>query len=1809
MSSATQKISLLDLTPVCLQNTNNIMNTLIFMCLDQGHDFRDKSNRTLNKGNRGWVDIDYRGAGYLNKISEEVLSRYAPNEGDNKIESPQIFGKQQFVTGLINTTFKGGNGTYGLVIVDDEYYNTISSQSSSTSAAASTSESYVKDNAVSNFIVDKLKQRIESESEDPKLKITFYLDNLNDNYYILSNGDDSSSEGVTISDNFGDKKVSFLFLPLYKRAYNKGMHKLWDFNTKKHIFVVSLDEMFITRRNTPLEFTINSNRTKISCKKLTTIDLIIPTYTFNTIGDNQGGISNFLKGLSFHLKEKKGTGLFTAIEEKDLGPANIHKLFEEQRFTQKDTEVVLNYFLKTLFEGGDGVSTTEADGPPSIEYKINESDGIGYFTLKNLGDTQLYKCVPRGVKYWFEDCHNSVFKYFVKLLYAYQKPFIHPRYNISNANLDINVDSDNIKNLDDVKRKISSILLTPLPETSEGPKTNLEKYIAYKNDGVKFDETTPFILKQYGVIPDTTIGTGKKHTTINHLINSLNNVANDTTCESDSMDMVGGETGDLNGLLQLFPTLSKDIKLIESNNNYARISKSVKNIYPTIAGNATAKKILIDYLKNTFGDELIDGEINKIESKLEEAKSLETPQYRPQEVASLSLPSGVTTVASETVSIPTIQTEAKPVSTVYFDNINSVNRDFNLGLSADKIKSELFVEISSETPNKNIELYETEYANSLQQYYDFIPQANSSSENKNYFKNCWQTIDFFQENSPEKGQTGGEGEYQYPYRFTVTSAQIDGSLQGGQSIPQYHPPEVDIYMPIFDLEGDGNLKGIIARMVFVKEILANAINSKSRAVVFCHFAYVDFESTGVSPPSNISEYPTTLKKLLDYTIEHTYYVNTNDDCINLEALNQIEEINADDQIDFKIELRNPETPSSIGVRKWYKYYTYTSGPGVKEHFVPPTDYNNIGDILHFSKDVANRIANVGDKLIKNSGKLRKAFGAPEESSVSTETINQHPGAVLFVKLFLIRNKYTGDKSRATDTLFLNQTKYLEGIQISNDENTLFNALMFGQNTIWSTSAKTVFNMSPYLTKSGKMPIDGGFYIDTLCQSLRGNPSIKIEAIQSEESHSDDQLVRMEYKTSIVNKISDLYKNCELESKKFYTDFEFSLIDALINYGVFQEKYNDFSKLYNNYDKNLLNLNVSEGVIQLSTTTAQTPKWDAGGNFLDNIVDTTKECLGLLTTAKGKIQEMIQGLVIFFNNIKQNCSNFNESSLDDLIFYIVENISWWNIIYYHDIIIQRYCYMCLQFLCTVQTAITEENICTSGVGKLNTYFKARKEKILTIVSPDLTFPKFGSSTRTSVRERKTTSSEQSEKPVLSCLPKNLSSFEFCKKSPLNCRINKPVEQPPKLEVSINSSKEEITENEDRLKTLSSEIIKILSSVVEPDIANINGVIDNILRGRETGTETASPIPQGNFFIRQVRPDSVNKTDIVEASNNTKLATFGGMNGNIDDDELNLFYENSYKCNVGNYLKGFIKIITSINKQYIDSNINENDTVKDIIVKILVKDINLINSSYTPVLNVEEIVDTINKIDETYTVEQMNTIKNLYSSQLELYSLINTVINFDYENADEREYLVDLINENINENRFNEFKLSFTKAQLLNAVLTDNVSSLFIDSIQDLDEDVEMTYENTDKGLERQSSKRMRDTEENDTEQTETDSISENDTKKQKILDFSSIFNQYGINNSNQALDNRQSLKRIRGEPTENYSAENYSKKQKNNYNILDNFGQKEDNFNKNRLGILGFGGSIKNKRKQINKTRTNKRKNKIGTIKKRKSKIRRYTRRR
>ena len=149
-----------------------------------------------------------------------------------------------------------------------------------------------------------------------------------------------------------------------------------------------------------------------------------------------------------------------------------------------------------------------------------------------------------------------------------------------------------------------------------------------------------------------------------------------------------------------------------------------------------------------------------------------------------------------------------------------------------------------------------------------------------------------------------------------------------------------------------------------------------------------------------------IKKLLQFTIQNTVYIKEKTECVNLDTLSK-EDLNKN--VDFKlINLYDADGKQTLS-RNWYKYYTHTQGPTVKESIVIPVNYNTLEEIQFKTNSdyVASGIVDVATNIISSSEKLRNIFKN-----------NQ----TLFIKLFLVRNKYTGDKSRSTDSLFLNQTK-------------------------------------------------------------------------------------------------------------------------------------------------------------------------------------------------------------------------------------------------------------------------------------------------------------------------------------------------------------------------------------------------------------------------------------------------------------------------------------------------------------------------------------------------------------------------------------------------------------------------------------------------------------------------------------------------------------------------------------------------------------------------------------------------------------------
>ena len=285
----------------------------------------------------------------------------------------------------------------------------------------------------------------------------------------------------------------------------------------------------------------------------------------------------------------------------------------------------------------------------------------------------------------------------------------------------------------------------------------------------------------------------------------------------------------------------------------------------------------------------------------------------------------------------------------------------------------------------------------------------------------------------------------FPYKFQIVSGAIDSSKMGGECLPEYNPPHLDIYMFIFDREVN-KIQGLIVRLVFLKKINSNDLNKKSHVEVDSHFIYVDFDdielSTNITEDENwkknLSKYSDAYRELLEYVLNNTKLQEN----------------------DLILELQGEK-----GTKKWHKL-TYTDGgPTVGESIMNVTDkYASVQHFTHFitgtSFSIGEDVIHIAQKIYEDSEQIQRIFNL---DSLEGPKRNR-----LFEKLFLVRNKFFGDKSRSLDTLFINKSKIIEGIQISNDENTFFNAQMYGHNEFWSTLKQTTFYMAPYYTKSGKL---------------------------------------------------------------------------------------------------------------------------------------------------------------------------------------------------------------------------------------------------------------------------------------------------------------------------------------------------------------------------------------------------------------------------------------------------------------------------------------------------------------------------------------------------------------------------------------------------------------------------------------------------------------------------------------------------------------------------------------------------------------------
>ena len=197
------------------------------------------------------------------------------------------------------------------------------------------------------------------------------------------------------------------------------------------------------------------------------------------------------------------------------------------------------------------------------------------------------------------------------------------------------------------------------------------------------------------------------------------------------------------------------------------------------------------------------------------------------------------------------------------------------------------------------------------------------------------------------------------------------------------------------------------------------------------------------------------------------------------------------------------------------------------------------------------------------------------------------------------------------------------------------------------------------------------------------------------------------------------------------------------------------------------------------------------------------------------------------------------------------------------------------------------------------------------------------------------------------------------------------------------------------------------------------------------EGPKTVIQDEFGGALIQNNSINTTTTTATTENK-----------ITSEKLNDFYLKTYKYNIGNHLKSFIPLIKDIDTKYPNKDINLQDDIpkdfnyfKDLINKILLIYIDYINTSFIPKINTNTILDELEKIKNTYSVEEMNTILNMYSRQLDIYMVINRIMNAEeLSNID----LINIINDNLNYNTYNSLNIPFTLLQLKYKILKVGIS---------------------------------------------------------------------------------------------------------------------------------------------------------------------------
>lgn len=320
-----------------------------------------------------------------------------------------------------------------------------------------------------------------------------------------------------------------------------------------------------------------------------------------------------------------------------------------------------------------------------------------------------------------------------------------------------------------------------------------------------------------------------------------------------------------------------------------------------------------------------------------------------------------------------------------------------------------------------------------------------------------------------------------PYRYTITSNAIDGSGQGGQVYPSYHSPELDVYMNIFDLNNEYH--GSVLRFSFLREVLSNPLNKKSAVVVELFYCYFDLRMFGsssvvsgetlmsgdVTPNSVLFE----IHRMFEYVLQNTFIKNVDGVTGDFQLITKIR---SPEETELTwVSFTTTDAPSVEDINKatvsdnfFRKLVKIKQTLGLPPPAVPssPRPKSTAKKVTILMKDlyskyfscICMKTATTIDKILNACVILWEVNKSILQNYISNEES--------FYKIFLLRNKFIGDKSRATDALFMNKNSNLECIQSSNDENTLFTAFMYNMSSQWlvSSSSTKIWYLAPYINE-------------------------------------------------------------------------------------------------------------------------------------------------------------------------------------------------------------------------------------------------------------------------------------------------------------------------------------------------------------------------------------------------------------------------------------------------------------------------------------------------------------------------------------------------------------------------------------------------------------------------------------------------------------------------------------------------------------------------------------------------------------------------